>query len=71
MDPPDQDHATGASVNMHPRDKYERTVCSCHECRVPCLHMPGMLAPGDLDRIAEYVSETTEMALRMVLERMA
>lgn len=34
---------------MTVRDKYERTTCACSKCVVACEHMPGMLAPGDLE----------------------
>ena len=36
-------------------NQFERTSCDCHQCQAACKHMPGMLAPGDIDRIAEYV----------------
>lgn len=42
---------------MHPRDKFPRTVCACKDCCIPCKHLPGMLAPGDLSRIAEHVGK--------------
>jgi Fe-S-cluster containining protein len=50
---------------MHPRDQYHRTVCDCADCRKPCEHMPGMLAPGDLERIADYVALPIPEALPM------
>ena len=29
-----------------------RTSCGCAECQLNCRHMPGMLIPSDLDRLA-------------------
>ena len=37
---------------------FERTTCDCDLCRVPCRHMPGALAPGDLEAIAEHLGVT-------------
>ncbi len=39
---------------MNPRDRFERTVCDCDECSAHCKACPGMLIPGDIERIAEY-----------------
>lgn len=40
----------------HPRDKYPRTVCDCADCRKPCENgLTGMLAPGDMGRIAAFL----------------
>lgn len=36
-------------------DQYERTFCDCQKCKAACRHMPGMLAPGDIDRIGDYL----------------
>lgn len=33
------------------REQFTRHKCRCWECQVFCLHMPGMLIPGDVDRI--------------------
>lgn len=39
-------------------EQFERSVnCDCHHCTAACRAMPGMLAPGDIDRIAEYRGE--------------
>lgn len=35
------------------RDRFERTECSCEACATGCRTMPGTLALGDLERIAE------------------
>ena len=34
---------------------YERTYCSCGDCRSFCRTRPGALAPGDIDAIAEHL----------------
>lgn len=33
------------------RSRFDRTVCDCDKCVAACMHMPGMLAPGDLQRL--------------------
>jgi Fe-S-cluster containining protein len=39
----------------------ERTFCDCRRCTAFCRTMPGDLAPGDIDRIADYLGvEATE-----------
>jgi Fe-S-cluster containining protein len=50
---------------MHPREQYPRTVCDCEECRRPCFHLPGMLAPGDLERISDYLAMPLSESLPM------
>jgi len=35
-------------------EQYERSYCDCEKCEAACRHMPGMLAPGDLPKIADY-----------------
>jgi len=52
---------------MNPRDQYERTICGCSKCRRPCRTMPGMLIPGDLERIAEYLNHPIKAVLGEVL----
>lgn len=32
---------------------FDRTICGCWNCTQPCRHMPGMLAPADVPRIAQ------------------
>lgn len=34
---------------MSVRDDYERTKCDCAKCVAGCKHIPGFLAPGDLE----------------------
>lgn len=48
---------------MHPRDQFSRTVCDCDKCRKPCRSVPGMLAPQDLERIADYLDLPIHAAL--------
>lgn len=36
----------------------DRSECSCAMCQAACRHMPGMLIPGDIDRIAESLDTT-------------
>ncbi len=43
---------------MHPRDQFPRTKCACDACRLPCHYLPGMLTPGDIERIAAHLGET-------------
>ena len=42
---------------MDLRERYSRTVCDCEACCALCEACPGMLVPGDWDRIAEYTGE--------------
>ena len=39
------------------RDTIRRTECSCSQCQVGCRSMPGMLAIGDLEKIAAYFAQ--------------
>jgi len=41
-------------------EMYERSYCSCGKCSAACKAMPGMLAPGDMDRIAEFRGADTD-----------
>jgi Fe-S-cluster containining protein len=34
---------------------FARTTCACAECVSCCKRQPGPLAPGDLERIADYL----------------
>lgn len=34
---------------------FERTVCACRLCSINCEHMPGALAPADVERIAHHL----------------
>ena len=34
------------------RDRMPRTTCDCDGCQIGCRTMPGMCAPGDIERIA-------------------
>ena len=52
---------------MNPRDQYERTICDCAKCKRPCHAMPGMLIPGDIERIAGYLGHRLEAVLAEVL----
>lgn len=36
-------------------DIIERTYCDCQECKLACKTMPGSLAPGDAQNIANYM----------------
>ena len=40
---------------MSPRDQFERTVCDCPDCSRHCTSCPGMLIPGDMERMAEHL----------------
>lgn len=35
--------------------QFERSVCACDKCKAGCKHMPGALAPGDMDAIANFL----------------
>lgn len=41
---------------------FERTTCDCKQCRSCCERQPGPLVTGDLERIAEFLSEDVETA---------
>lgn len=41
-------------------DEFERSSCRCRQCIDTCKTIPGILAPGDLDRIAAYVGADPE-----------
>lgn len=43
---------------------FQRTTCACDQCVGCCKKQPGPLAPGDFERIAEYLGETPEEAER-------
>src|SRR5688500_18711311 len=36
---------------MNPRDQFQRSKCDCAGCVACCKAMPGMLIPGDAERI--------------------
>jgi Fe-S-cluster containining protein len=35
--------------------RIERSVCDCDQCKCGCKAQPGFLAPGDLEKIANYL----------------
>ncbi len=39
----------------NPRDEFARTTCACSKCLAACQSMPGMLIPGDVERIADLL----------------
>jgi Fe-S-cluster containining protein len=41
---------------MSIRTRYKRTVCACPSCAEHCRHLPGCLAPGDLELITEWLN---------------
>jgi Fe-S-cluster containining protein len=43
-------------------NQFDRTTCSCEECKACCKRQPGPLAPGDFERIAEHLGEDRETA---------
>lgn len=43
---------------------FPRTSCACERCVECCYDQPGPLAPGDFERIAEFLGETREEAKR-------
>ena len=45
-----------------PTPPFSRTTCACRTCVQSCYRQPGPLAPGDLERIAEYLGLTIEEA---------
>jgi Fe-S-cluster containining protein len=42
--------------------QFTRTTCACEGCVRCCKRQPGPLAPGDLEKIAAFRSETVEEA---------
>lgn len=45
-----------------PDPPFERTVCSCQDCRTGCLEQPGSLADGELERIAAHLQLPVRVA---------
>lgn len=43
-------------------DAFERTSCACRDCVACCETQPGSLAPGDFERIADFLGESREQA---------
>lgn len=43
---------------------FARTICACDECVACCKRQAGPLAPGDFERIAEFLGEDRETAKR-------
>lgn len=43
-----------------PRTEYgfRRTTCPCRGCAISCEHLPGCLAPPDVERIARFLEYT-------------
>ena len=39
---------------------FERTTCACKTCTQCCIDQPGPLAPGNLERIAEYLNASVD-----------
>jgi Fe-S-cluster containining protein len=42
---------------MNPRDQFPRSECACAGCVACCKAMPGMLIPGDVERIESVQPE--------------
>jgi Fe-S-cluster containining protein len=38
---------------------FQRTVCACHKCAEHCHEQPGSCAPGDVERIADFLGKST------------
>ncbi|HEX8520617.1 MAG TPA: hypothetical protein VF669_00090 [Tepidisphaeraceae bacterium] len=34
---------------------FSRSVCACRRCAISCEHVPGALAPGDVERMAAFI----------------
>jgi Fe-S-cluster containining protein len=49
------------------RAQFTRTTCACESCVACCKHMPGALAPGDLERILDHQGQR-ENATAWLLE---
>ena len=43
---------------------FERTKCACENCTQCCIDQPGPLAPGDFERIADFLGEPRSYAAR-------
>jgi len=41
---------------------FQRTTCACDQCVASCHRQPGPLIPGDIERIAAYLSISLEDA---------
>ncbi len=42
------------------RQRFERTVCDCNQCRELCRACPGMLASGDAGLLSDHLDEPVE-----------
>ena len=47
-------------MSSPPRIEYgfRRTTCPCRACTISCEHLPGCLAPPDVERIARFLEYT-------------
>ncbi len=52
-------------------DQFERSYCDCRQCTAACKAMPGMVAPGDLDRIMEFCGVTMDTEENWVVAHFA
>ena len=52
-----------ATPHKSPRDHHARTTCDCEKCRDVCYNSPGVLIPGDCERIAEHLRERVALEL--------
>lgn len=41
------------------RYRFRRTICACKKCVAACLHMPGSLMVGDLERLVNHLGVKT------------
>lgn len=53
---------------LSPREQYARTFCDCAACGAHCRNVPGMLIPGDIERIAAFIETTPQQVLAEHLE---
>ena len=56
---------------MTPRDEFPRTRCACAQCTACCKSVPGMLIPGDPERILAHapLPEGTVIAVPDISKR--
>jgi Fe-S-cluster containining protein len=41
---------------------FSRSSCDCEKCTLACVHMPGTVAPGEPEKIAEHLGEPCDAA---------
>jgi Fe-S-cluster containining protein len=48
---------------------FDRTTCACERCTACCKRQPGPLAPGDFERIVDYIAKTQNCSREIALSQ--